>query len=47
VTPRPAPGRGVAIAVASTLVFVGAIALLVSRSPGWDRFKSYFFDWEI
>ena len=35
------------IAVASTLVFFGAIAFFVTRSPGWDRFKAYFFDWGL
>jgi polar amino acid transport system permease protein len=47
VTPRPGPGRGVAIAVASTLVFFGGLAFLITRAPNWDRFKAYFFDWEI
>jgi polar amino acid transport system permease protein len=36
----------VLIAVASTVAFFGALAFLVTRSPGWDRFKAYFFDWE-
>ena len=22
------------------------LALLVTRAPGWDRFKAYFFDWQ-
>ncbi len=39
--------RTVTIAVLSTAVFVGAVALLVTRSPGWDEFKAYFFDWGI
>jgi polar amino acid transport system permease protein len=26
-------------------VFVGLVALVVTRSPGWDEFKAYFFDW--
>ncbi|MCZ7588461.1 MAG: hypothetical protein M5U27_06270 [Gaiella sp.] len=34
-----------AIAVVSTLVVVGAIVVVVTRSPGWDAFKAYFFDW--
>ena len=46
-TPRPGPGRGVLVAVVSTLVFFGVLALLVTRSPGWDRFKAYFFDWQL
>jgi polar amino acid transport system permease protein len=47
VIPRPGPGRGVLIAVASTLVFFGLVALAVTRSPGWERFKAYFFDWGL
>ena len=50
-SPRPgaarAPGRGVLIAFASTVVFFAVVALLVTRAPGWDRFKAYFFDWDI
>jgi polar amino acid transport system permease protein len=23
------------------------IAVLVTQSPGWDRFKAYFFDWDL
>jgi polar amino acid transport system permease protein len=46
-TPRSGQGRGVLIAVLSTLVFFGVLALLVTRSPGWDRFKAYFFDWPL
>ena len=34
------------IAVVSTVVFFGAIAILATQSPGWDRFKAYFFDWQ-
>ena len=37
--------RAVAIAVLSTLVVVAAIVVVVTRSPGWDEFKAYFFDW--
>jgi polar amino acid transport system permease protein len=46
-TPRSGQGRGVLIAVLSTLVVFGVLALLVTRSPGWDRFKAYFFDWPL
>jgi polar amino acid transport system permease protein len=46
-TPRPGPGRAVLIAVVSTVVFFGAIVLLVTTSSGWERFKAYFFDWGI
>ncbi len=34
-----------AIAVLSTIVVVAAIAVVVTRSPGWDAFKAYFFNW--
>src|SRR5687768_6365122 len=37
--------RAVAIALASTVVVVTAIVVVVTRSPGWDAFKAYFFDW--
>jgi polar amino acid transport system permease protein len=37
--------RAVAIALLSTVVVVGAIVVVVTRSPGWDEFKAYFFDW--
>jgi polar amino acid transport system permease protein len=32
------------IGLASTLVFVGAVALTVGRSAGWDRTRDSFFD---
>ena len=28
-------------------MFFGALAVLVTQSPGWDRFKAYFFDWDL
>ncbi|HSC90626.1 MAG TPA: amino acid ABC transporter permease [Gaiellaceae bacterium] len=37
-------GRSVAIAIASTVVFVGAIVLLVVTSSGWPEVKRAFFD---
>ncbi|HSF61354.1 MAG TPA: amino acid ABC transporter permease [Gaiellaceae bacterium] len=46
-TPRSRSGRGVLIAVASTVVFIGLLAVLATQSPGWDRFKAYFFDWQL
>ncbi len=46
-TSRPGPGRKVLVAVLSTLVFLGVVAVLLTRSPGWDRFKDYFFDWPL
>jgi len=36
----------VLIATASTLAFFGALAFLVTRAPGWERFKAYFLDWD-
>ena len=45
--PRLEESRAVAIAILSTLVFVTAIVVVVTRSPGWDAFKAYFFDWDI
>ncbi len=35
------------IAFASTVVFFGTLAFLITRAPGWDNFKAYFFDWEL
>jgi polar amino acid transport system permease protein len=35
----------VAIALLSTAVFLTVIVVIVTRSPGWDAFKAYFFDW--
>jgi polar amino acid transport system permease protein len=40
-------GRSVAVAVASTLVFFGLIALLVVSSEGWPEVKRAFFDRDI
>jgi polar amino acid transport system permease protein len=37
--------RAVTIAVLSTLVVAVTIVVVVTRSPGWDEFKAYFFDW--
>ena len=36
--------RNVWIAVASTLIFFGVVAILIVRSPGWPEFKASFFD---
>jgi len=38
--------RTVAIAVLSTLVFLALVGLVVTRSPGWEAFKEYFFNWD-
>jgi polar amino acid transport system permease protein len=40
-------GRSVAVAVASTLVFVGLIVALVVSSEGWPEVKRAFFDRDI
>jgi polar amino acid transport system permease protein len=37
----------VLIALASTVVVVGGLAFLVTRAAGWERFKAYFFDWDL
>jgi polar amino acid transport system permease protein len=36
----------VAIALLSTAVFVTAVVVVVTRSPGWEAFKAYFFNWD-
>jgi polar amino acid transport system permease protein len=36
--------RNVWVAVASTLLFFGLLALIVVRSPGWPEIKQSFFD---
>jgi polar amino acid transport system permease protein len=38
--------RSVAIAVASTIVFVAVIAVVVVNSPGWDEVRQFFFNGE-
>jgi polar amino acid transport system permease protein len=38
--------RNVWIAVASTIVFFGVVAVLIVRSPGWPEVKQSFFDAE-
>jgi polar amino acid transport system permease protein len=37
--------RGVAIALASTVVFVVLAALAVTHAPGWPEVRRTFFDW--
>jgi polar amino acid transport system permease protein len=39
--------RSTAIAVVSTVVFVGVAALLVVNSPGWEEVKRQFFNGEV
>jgi polar amino acid transport system permease protein len=36
----------VAIAIASTVVFVAVLAVIVTSSPGWSEVKSTFFNWD-
>jgi hypothetical protein len=38
--------RGVAIAVASTVVVFVAIGVAITQSPGWPEVKATFFDWQ-
>jgi len=37
--------RNVAIALASTVVFVVALAVAVTHAPGWHEVRRTFFDW--
>ncbi len=39
--------RNVWVAVASTAVFFGVLAVVIVRSPGWDRVQQTFFDREV
>lgn len=39
--------KGVVIAVVSTVLVLGAIVVLVTRSPYWPEFKQAFFDRQI
>jgi polar amino acid transport system permease protein len=38
-------GRSLAIATVSTIVFFGALALIVSSAPGWPEVRAQFFYW--
>jgi polar amino acid transport system permease protein len=38
--------RGVAIALASTLVFLVLVVVAVTHAPGWPEVKRTFFDWD-
>ena len=40
-------GRSIAIAVASTAIFFGAIVVIVVTSPGWPEVREAFFNGEI
>ena len=35
------------IALVSTAVFVAVVVIVVTRSPGWGAFKTYFLNWSI
>ncbi len=37
--------RGVAIALASTVVFVAAVIVAITHAPGWPEVRRTFFDW--
>jgi polar amino acid transport system permease protein len=39
----PGGGRSLAIAAVSTVVFFGAVVLVVRSSPGWDEVREAFF----
>ncbi|HSK16080.1 MAG TPA: amino acid ABC transporter permease [Gaiellaceae bacterium] len=39
--------RSAAIALVSTLVFVGVVGLLVVNSPGWEEVKRQFFNGDV
>ena len=41
------PGRAAAIAVVSTVLVVVLVAVLLTRSPGWEEVKATFFDWQV
>jgi polar amino acid transport system permease protein len=40
-------GRSIAVAVVSTAVFFGLLALVIVRSPGWPEVREAFFNGEI
>jgi polar amino acid transport system permease protein len=44
---RQEGAKGVAIALASTAAVVAVLAVVVVTSPGWDRVREAFFDWDI
>ena len=41
----PGPGRSVAIAVASTIVFFTLVGVAITHAPGWHQVRSEFFNW--
>jgi polar amino acid transport system permease protein len=40
-------GRGVLVSLISTLLFVVLVGFLIVNSPGWEEFRSFFFDPEV
>ncbi|MDE0546325.1 amino acid ABC transporter permease [Microbacterium sp. C7(2022)] len=46
-TRRRQSARSVLIALVSSIVFVGLIAIGLASSPGWERVKESFFNWDI
>ena len=44
---RRSARRGVAIAVASTVVVFAILISLIVTSPGWEDVKEKFFDWDV
>jgi len=44
---RSGEGRSVTVALGSTLVFAIVVAIVITKSPGWDEVKSTFFDWDV
>jgi polar amino acid transport system permease protein len=44
---RSGEGRSVTVALGSTLVFAIVLAIVITKSPGWDEVKSTFFDWDV
>jgi polar amino acid transport system permease protein len=41
---RQEGAKGVAIAVLSTVVLFTVLGVLIVRAPGWDNFRTFFFD---
>lgn len=39
--------KSIIVATLSTVIVVGLIVLLLPLTPGWDRVRSSFFNWEI
>ncbi|MCK8462881.1 amino acid ABC transporter permease [Aliiroseovarius sp. S1339] len=39
--------KSIAVATLSTVVVLGLIIVLLPMTPGWDRVRSSFFNWEI